>query len=462
MGPLAGVKVLELEAIGPGPFCAMMLADMGADVLLVDRPSDPRLGFDRDRRFDAMLRGRRSVTLDLKSPDGVAAALALVERADALIEGFRPGVMERLGLGPERAPRAQPEARLRPDDRLGPGRAARGARRPRHQLHRADGRPARDRARGRRAGAAAQPGRRLRRRRDAARLRHRVRAARSAALGPGTGRRRGDGGRRLAARDDVLRACSPRGAGARSAARTCSTPARPGTTPTRRGTAGSSPSARSSRSSTRSCSRASASRAEMLPEQHDRARLAGAAAPLRGSLPREDARRVVRGVRGLGRLLRAGAHVLRGARASPQPRASRLRDGRRRAAAGTRAALLAHAGRRAPRARPSAARRDGRPWPSGGSRTPKSSDSRRSASGSRPDWFSRHEGPHPLVLPDVRKTAAFGSDLPSAHAAFFAQRSSSSQPPMRLPLTKTCGTVCALAIAPTTRLRTLWSSGTST
>jgi alpha-methylacyl-CoA racemase len=101
MGPLAGVKVLELEAIGPGPFCAMMLADMGADVLLVDRPTDPRLGFDRERRTDAMLRGRRSVTLDLKSPDGVAAALALAARADAVIEGFRPGVMERLGLGPD-------------------------------------------------------------------------------------------------------------------------------------------------------------------------------------------------------------------------------------------------------------------------------------------------------------------------------------------------------------------------
>ena len=95
------MKVLEFEAIGPGPFCAMMLADMGADVLLVDRSSDPRLGFDRDRRSDAMLRGRRSVKLDLKSPDGVAAALALVERADAVIEGFRPGVMERLGLGPD-------------------------------------------------------------------------------------------------------------------------------------------------------------------------------------------------------------------------------------------------------------------------------------------------------------------------------------------------------------------------
>jgi alpha-methylacyl-CoA racemase len=101
MGPLAGVKVLEFEAIGPGPFCGMMLADMGADVLLVDRVIDPGLGLDRARRVDVMLRGRRSVTLDLKSRDGVAAALALAGKADAVIEGFRPGVMERLGLGPD-------------------------------------------------------------------------------------------------------------------------------------------------------------------------------------------------------------------------------------------------------------------------------------------------------------------------------------------------------------------------
>jgi alpha-methylacyl-CoA racemase len=109
MGPLRGIRVLEFEAIGPGPFCGMMLSDMGADVLLVDRPTDPGLGLDRERRHDVMLRGRRSVTLDLKSPDGVAAALLLAEKADALIEGFRPGVMERLGLGPgvllERNPR---------------------------------------------------------------------------------------------------------------------------------------------------------------------------------------------------------------------------------------------------------------------------------------------------------------------------------------------------------------------
>jgi alpha-methylacyl-CoA racemase len=101
MGPLKGLKILEFEAIGPGPFCGMMLADMGADVLLVDRPDDPRLGFGRDRWFDVMMRGRRSVTLDLKSKEGVEAALALSARSDALIEGFRPGVMERLGLGPE-------------------------------------------------------------------------------------------------------------------------------------------------------------------------------------------------------------------------------------------------------------------------------------------------------------------------------------------------------------------------
>ena len=100
-GPLAGVRILEFEAIGPGPFCGMMLADMGADVVLVDRPSDPRLGFGRDRWYDVMLRGRRSVTLDLKAKGSVDAALALAEKADAIIEGFRPGVMERLGLGPD-------------------------------------------------------------------------------------------------------------------------------------------------------------------------------------------------------------------------------------------------------------------------------------------------------------------------------------------------------------------------
>ncbi|MGA0795266.1 MAG: CaiB/BaiF CoA transferase family protein [Quisquiliibacterium sp.] len=101
MGPLNGIKVLEFEAIGPGPFCGMMLSDMGADVLLVERPQDPGLGVGRARWTDVMSRGRRSVTLDLKTPEGVQAAIELAGKADALIEGFRPGVMERIGLGPE-------------------------------------------------------------------------------------------------------------------------------------------------------------------------------------------------------------------------------------------------------------------------------------------------------------------------------------------------------------------------
>ena len=101
MGPLKGVRVLEFEAVGPGPFCGMLLADMGADVLLLDRPQDPHLGLERERRSDVMLRGRRSVTLDLKQPNALDATLALVDKADAIIEGFRPGVMERLGLGPD-------------------------------------------------------------------------------------------------------------------------------------------------------------------------------------------------------------------------------------------------------------------------------------------------------------------------------------------------------------------------
>jgi alpha-methylacyl-CoA racemase len=97
------VKVLELEAIGPAPFAGMLLADMGADVLVIDRPASSNLGLKRERWYDVMMRGKRSVTLDLKSASGKEAALELLQRADALIEGFRPGVMERLGLGPEPA-----------------------------------------------------------------------------------------------------------------------------------------------------------------------------------------------------------------------------------------------------------------------------------------------------------------------------------------------------------------------
>src|SRR5262249_40427803 len=100
-GPLAGVRVLELAGIGPGPFCGMMLADMGADVLRVDRLQSRDLGFPLSPKFDVMARGRRSIALDLKNPESIEIVLTLVEKADVLIEGFRPGVTERLGLGPE-------------------------------------------------------------------------------------------------------------------------------------------------------------------------------------------------------------------------------------------------------------------------------------------------------------------------------------------------------------------------
>jgi alpha-methylacyl-CoA racemase len=101
MGPLAGIKVLEFESIGPAPFAGMLLADMGADVLVVDRPATTDLGLKRERWYDVMMRGKRSVTLDLKSKDSATAALELAAHADAFIEGMRPGVMERLGLGPD-------------------------------------------------------------------------------------------------------------------------------------------------------------------------------------------------------------------------------------------------------------------------------------------------------------------------------------------------------------------------
>ncbi len=102
-GPLAGIRVIEIAGIGPGPFCGMLLSDLGADVLRVDRAEAARRGAPARPNLDVLARGRRSVAVDLKHPEGVACVLELCERADALIEGFRPGVMERLGLGPEAA-----------------------------------------------------------------------------------------------------------------------------------------------------------------------------------------------------------------------------------------------------------------------------------------------------------------------------------------------------------------------
>ena len=100
-GPLRGTRIIEIAGIGPGPFAAMLLADMGAEVVRVERAQSVRGPAPESAHFDVMLRGRRNLALDLKHPDGVAALLDMVASADALIEGFRPGVMERLGLGPE-------------------------------------------------------------------------------------------------------------------------------------------------------------------------------------------------------------------------------------------------------------------------------------------------------------------------------------------------------------------------
>jgi alpha-methylacyl-CoA racemase len=100
-GPLAGVKVVELAGIGPGPFAGMILAELGAEVIRVDRPGGDGL-FPGDPGFDLLNRGKKSVLLDLRQPPAVEAALTLAGRADILIEGYRPGVAERLGLGPER------------------------------------------------------------------------------------------------------------------------------------------------------------------------------------------------------------------------------------------------------------------------------------------------------------------------------------------------------------------------
>ena len=100
MGPLAGIRIVELAGIGPGPMCAMLLADLGATVLRVDRAQPVELGSPRPLKYNLLLRNRHAIALDLKKPDAVNLVLNLVERADALIEGFRPGVTERLGLGP--------------------------------------------------------------------------------------------------------------------------------------------------------------------------------------------------------------------------------------------------------------------------------------------------------------------------------------------------------------------------
>ena len=100
MGPLQGIRIVEFAGIGPGPFCGMLLADLGAEVVLVDRKGGS-LPFNAQPKYDLTRRGKRSIAVDLKQPGAAEVVLRLIEKADGLIEGFRPGVMERLGLGPD-------------------------------------------------------------------------------------------------------------------------------------------------------------------------------------------------------------------------------------------------------------------------------------------------------------------------------------------------------------------------
>ncbi|WP_445322817.1 CaiB/BaiF CoA transferase family protein [Ramlibacter sp. AN1015] len=100
-GPLSGLKVIEMAGLGPAPMCAMLLADLGATVIRVDRRTPADLGIQRPRKYDLLLRNRDVIGVDLKDPAAIELVLTLVDKADILLEGFRPGVMERLGLGPD-------------------------------------------------------------------------------------------------------------------------------------------------------------------------------------------------------------------------------------------------------------------------------------------------------------------------------------------------------------------------
>ena len=150
MGPLAGFRIIEMAGIGPAPFAATLLADMGAEVIRVDRREAADLGLPgREPKFDVLHRGRRSLALDIKAEAGRAVVRQLAAKADALIEGFRPGVMERLGLGPDELLKLNPKLVFGRMTGFGQDGPLAQARRPRHQLHRARRRAARHRPQGR-------------------------------------------------------------------------------------------------------------------------------------------------------------------------------------------------------------------------------------------------------------------------------------------------------------------------
>ena len=130
MGPLSGIRIIEFQGIGPGPFCGMILSDMGADIVRIDRANRAPAEAPSEPPGDLLARGRRSIALDLKNPEGVEVALKLIEGADALFEGLptrRDGAPR---PRPRGLPRAQPEDRLWADDRLGSGRPLRADGRP--------------------------------------------------------------------------------------------------------------------------------------------------------------------------------------------------------------------------------------------------------------------------------------------------------------------------------------------
>ena len=102
-GPLLGLKIVELAGIGPAPFAAMLMADLGAEIIRVDRRVDPGLGVPRGAEYDLMNRSRQSIAIDLKNPEGAETVLKLLEKADVIIDPFRPGVTEKLGIGPDQA-----------------------------------------------------------------------------------------------------------------------------------------------------------------------------------------------------------------------------------------------------------------------------------------------------------------------------------------------------------------------